>query len=99
MVLQGAVFAAPVGTIGLWAGGNDFGGHRAVTTYVTEPEPLEIILRLAFMFAVAIFFIFPMAATVMFAVTAMVVFVLTRCHDGSLGQLDLNEKSCGANFV
>ena len=33
-----------------------------------------------------------MAATVMFAVTAMVVFVLTRCHDGSLGQLDLDQK-------
>jgi hypothetical protein len=68
---------------------------------VTEPEPLEFILRLAFMFAgaVAIFFIFPVAAAVMFAVTAMMVFVLTRCHDGSLGQLDLNKKSCGANFV
>jgi hypothetical protein len=50
------------------------------------------------MFASAVA-IFPVAATVMFAVTAMVVFVLTRCHDGSLGQLDLNEKSCGANFV
>jgi hypothetical protein len=80
MILHRAVFAAPVGTMGLWAGGNEFGGYGAVTTYVTEPEPLEVILRLASMFAgaVAIFFIFPVAATVMFAVTAMVVFALVR---------------------
>jgi hypothetical protein len=80
-----------VGTVGLWAGGNDFGGHGAVTTYMAEPELLGFILRLASMFASAVA-IFPVAATVMFAVTAMVVFVLTRCHDGSLGQLDLDQK-------
>jgi hypothetical protein len=79
-VLLRAVVAAPVGTIDLWAGGNDFGGHRAVTTSMAVPELLEFILWLASMFAgaVAIFFIFPVAATVMFAVAAMVVFVLTR---------------------
>ena len=76
-VLPRAVLATPVGTMDLWAGGNDCGGHRAVTTYMAVPE---LFLRLASMFAgaVAILFIFPVAATVMFAVAAMVVFVLTR---------------------
>ena len=79
-VLHRALLATPVGTIGLWAGVIDCGGHRAVTTHMAVPELLEFILRLASMFAgaVAIFFIFPVAATVMFAVAAMVVFVLTR---------------------
>ena len=51
MILHRAVFAAPVGTIGLWAGGNDFGGHGAITTYMAEPEPLEFVLRFASMLA------------------------------------------------
>jgi len=77
-ILCRAVFAAPVGTIGLWASGNDFTGQGAITTQMAVP-PLEVILWLASTLAGAgaVFFILPVAATVMFAVTAMVVFVLT----------------------
>lgn len=75
MQLLGAVFAAPVGTVGLWAGGNDFGGHGAVTTYMAEPEPLGCLLRLAFTLTGAAAMT---VGAVMFAATAPAVFALVR---------------------
>ena len=81
--LHSAFFAALVVTRELWAGVDNFGSHRAVTTHMTEPEPVKFLLRLAspLVGAITICAILPVATAVMFAVTFM---VMPTRHDGSL---------------
>lgn len=71
MILCRAGFAAPVGTIALWAGENDFDVHGAVTTHMAEPH-LEAVLCLVSTFAGAT------AMTATAAMFAMAVFAPVR---------------------